>query len=123
VYYTCDSEFKIYFMTLANTRKASDLATHARAAFVVSQTDMPRTIQLEGSVEDLTDTATNDPLLTDFVRSLMKHSTFGIPLERFDTAVLKLYRLSPSWVRWGDFTFGQGTDQVLTQIDPTEPPL
>lgn len=123
VYYTCDDAFNVYFITLKNTRKAVDLTSNPKAAFVVSEVGTPKTIQIEGNVDDLTYTATNDPLLTDFVHRLMTDKPFGIPLSHFDSSELKFYRLSPTWVRWGDFTFGTGTDQVLTQVDPTEPPL
>lgn len=120
VYYTADDSFNVYFITLAHTRKVGDIARNPHAAFVVSEPEPPRTLQIEGSVTDLTDTATLDPLLTDFVRRLMGHERFGIPLARFDSSQLKFFTLTPSWVRWGDFTFGQGTDTVLTKIDPTE---
>ncbi len=121
VYYTCDDSFTIYFMTLANTRKVSDIASNGKAAFVVSEQEIPRTIQIEGTVTDLSETATIDPLLADFVHRLMSHTQFGIPLAHFDTSELRFYKLTPSWVRWGDFTFGQGTDEVLTVIDPIQP--
>jgi general stress protein 26 len=122
VYYTCDDAFNIYFITLKNTRKVSDLASNEQAAFVVSEMEVPRTIQIEGVVEDLTSSAVVDPLLTDFVHRLMSHDKYGIPLSHFDASELKFYRLTPTWVRWGDFTFGEGTDKVLTEIDTAEPP-
>ena len=118
MYYTCDDSFNIFFLTLANTRKVSDLTSNPRAAFVVSETDIPRTIQIEGTAEDLTDTAPMDPLLTNFINELTaKRRRYGLPIEHFDMSVIKLYKLTPTWVRWGDFTFGQGTDQVLTEIE------
>ena len=120
VYYTCDDSFNVYFVTLANTRKAADLAANPHAAFVVSETDAPRTLQLEGAIADLTDTATIDPTLADLVSTLMSNTRYGAPLARFDTAKLKFFRLTPDWVRWGNFTFGRGTDAVLTQINPNE---
>jgi general stress protein 26 len=123
IYYTCDDTFNVYFITLENTRKVADLASHAQAAFVVSEIDIPRTIQIEGNVVDLTNSATIDPLLSDFVERLMKHKTYGIPLSHFDTSALKFYRLTPHWIRWGDFTFGQGTSEVLTEIQAKEPSL
>ncbi len=123
IYYTCDDAFNIYFITLKNTRKAADLTSNQKAAFVVSEAGTPKTIQVEGDVADLTYTATNDPLLTGFVHRLMTDKQYGIPLSHLDSSELKFYRLSPAWVRWGDFTFGTGTDQVLTRVDPAEPPL
>ncbi len=121
IYYTCDDSFNVYFLTLKSTRKVSDLDSHPQAAFVVSEMERPRTIQIEGVVTDLTNTATIDPLLSDFVQRLMAHNEYGIPLSRFDESEIKFYRLSPDWVRWGDFTFGHGTDEVLTEVDPRDP--
>ncbi len=123
VYYTCDDSFNVYFLTLANTRKVADLAANPHAAFVVSQLDIPRTIQIEGSVENLTETAELDPLVSNFVRTLLEKKRFGIPLERLDAAVVQFYRLTPDWVRWGDFTLGRGTDEVLTVINTKDSTL
>jgi general stress protein 26 len=123
VYYTCDDAFNVYFLTLKDTRKVADLTANPQAAFVVSEMEIPRTIQMEGRVEDLTDSATVDPLLSDFVRRLRSHEKYGIPLTRLDASELKFFRLTPTRVRWGDYTFGQGTDAVLTDIDTAEPPL
>ena len=120
VYYTCDDSFNVYFITLANTRKAGDLRRDPHAAFVVSETDTPRTIQIEGKVTDLTDTVELDPMLTNFVHKLMSHERYGIPLTRFDASELKFFRLAPEWVRWGDFTSGRGNDEVFTEINPQE---
>lgn len=116
VYYACDGSFNVYFLTLKNTRKVSDLSRNPRAAFVVSETDVPRTLQMEGTVTDSTETAEIDPLLTDFVHRLMSHGRYGIPLARFDRSELKFFKFTPSWVRWGDFTLGEGSDTVLTEI-------
>lgn len=120
VYYTCDDSFNIYFITLKKTRKFDDIEANPRAAFVVSEVDVPRTIQIEGVVADLTNIATLDPLVAGFIHRLMEGKKYGIPLSHFDPDQLRFYRLTPNWVRWGDFTLGRGTDDVLTQIDPLE---
>ena len=118
VYYTCDDSFNVYFLTLKNTRKVADLAANGRAAFVVAEMDAPKTIQIEGDVADLTETATLDPLLSDFVHRLTSHEPYGIPLSHLDASEIRFYKMTPTWVRWGDFTFGRGTDNVLTKIEP-----
>lgn len=120
VYYTCDDAFNVYFITLKKTRKVADISSNSRAAFVVSEMEVPRTLQVEGTIEDLTNTATVDAVLVDFIRRLMDKKPYGIPLSHFDGDELVFYRLTPNWIRWGNFTFGQGTDQVLMRIDPTE---
>lgn len=122
VYYTVDDAFNIYFITLKNTRKVADLGAHHQAAFVVSQEDMPRTVQIEGKVTDVTDTTTLNPIIADFVKRLSEKE-YGIPLAHMDASELRFFKLEPSWVRWGEFTFGQGTDHVLTEVNPDEPSL
>ena len=120
VYYTADDAFNVYFITLANTRKMDDLAVHPEVSFVVSETDIPHTLQIEGTVTDLTETATNDPLLVNFMNMLASKKSYGVPLAHLDTGVIRFFKLTPTWVRWGDFTLGEGTDAVLTEIKATE---
>lgn len=120
VYYTSDDSFNVYFLTLANTRKVADMTANAQVAFTVTQTDIPRTLQIEGTVTDLTETATNDPLLVNFVHLLTSKKTYGIPVEHLDASVIRFYKISPTWIRWGDFTFGEGTEAVLTSISVSE---
>lgn len=119
IYYTCDDSFNVYFMTLASTRKTGDIAAKGRGAFVVSDEQMPRTLQIEGSITDLTETATNDPLLTDFVHRLMSHTKYGIPLEHLAASEIRFFKLVPTWVRWGDFTVKQDPKDVFTEIPTT----
>lgn len=116
VYYTCDDSFNVYFITLKNTRKAAQIAANAHVAFVVSETDTLHTIQIEGEAHDISETATNDALVTDFVKRLTKETPYGIPLTHLDPSSLAFYKITPSWVRWGDFTFGTHSNEVLTQL-------
>ncbi len=120
VYYTCDDSFNVYFITLANTRKVADLQADSRAAFVVAQSDIPRTLQMEGTITELTDTAKIDPTLSEFVHRLMSHKKYGIPLAHLDASELKFFCFTPTWVRLGDFTTGEGTDEVFTEVSPKE---
>ncbi|HWU24742.1 MAG TPA: pyridoxamine 5'-phosphate oxidase family protein [Candidatus Paceibacterota bacterium] len=116
VYYTCDDSFNVYFITLKNTRKVAQIKINPKVAFVVSETGTPHTIQIEGEAQDMSATATNDALVTDFIKRLASHKQFGIPLTHLDASELVFYKISPTWIRWGDFTFGTGTDTVLTQL-------
>jgi hypothetical protein len=110
----------VYFITLANTRKAGDIAHDPKVAFVVAESVLPRTLQIEGVAEDLTDSVGIDPIVTELVHTLQSNTKYGPPLERFDKSSLKYYRITPTWIRWGNFLFGQGTSEVLSEIDPNE---
>ena len=118
VYYTGDDAFNVYFVTLANTRKAAELAANPHAAFVVAEESVPQTIQLEGTITDLTETATIDDTIATLVDTLMSNTAYNAPLTRFDPAVVRFYRLTPSWIRWGDFTSGYGSSAVFSEITP-----
>lgn len=120
VYYTSDDSFNVYFITLANTRKVADMSANSDVAFTVFRADVPRTLQMEGTVTDLTETATNDPLLVAFLQKLVPKTPYGIPLEHLDSAVIRFYKITPHWVRWGDFTYGEGTEKVMTTITPVQ---
>lgn len=119
IYYAADDAFNIFFVTLANTRKATELADSPKAAFVVSDAAVPQTIQLEGIVENLTENATIDDTLAKLVKTLMSNTTYGAPLTHLDSSTIKYYRLSPTWIRWGDFTRGYGSSAVFSEIAPT----
>lgn len=121
VYYTSDDSFNLYFMTLANTRKVADIAVHPHVAFTVFDSVVPKTLQVEGIVTDLTDTATNDPMLVTFLQKLIPKTPYGIPLEHLDSAVIRFFKITPDWVRFGDFTYGKGTDVVLVEVHPLQP--
>lgn len=116
VYYSADDTFDIFFLTLAGTRKTDDIASNPHAAFVVSAEEVPQTLQIEGIVSDLTDTAVIDPAVMSLARTLMARGSHFSPLTHFDTEKIRFYRLSPTWVRWGDFTAGESTDEVLSVI-------
>lgn len=122
VYYTCDDAFNIYFLTMKNTRKVADLESNAAAAFVVSEARVPRTIQIEGKVADVTDDHSLGALTTAFFRQLSSEERpYRIPLTRLDAGSFAFYRLTPTSVRWGDYASGERTEEVLVEIETAEP--
>lgn len=117
VYYTCDEDLNLYFITLSNTRKVSDMEKDPRAAFVISTLETPLTLQIEGEVEDVTETATNDSMLEEFVHKLTSHTTYNIPLTHMDTGELRFFRLKSSWIRFGNFTSGERSADVFSTVE------
>lgn len=116
VYYAADDAFNIYFFTLVGTRKVEEAARDARAAFVVFSSATPRTVQIEGTLEDLTETATMDEHVRTLSDRMLSRGLFSTPVTHLDPGKITYYKLSPTWVRWGDFTKGEGTAAVLTEI-------
>ncbi len=116
VYFASDDTFGIYFVTNADTRKWADLQKDARAAFVVSNESVPQTLQIEGSIENLTGTALIEPALVDLAAVILSNTHYFAPLTRFNPADMVFLKLTPQWVRFGDFTSGKGTATVLHEI-------
>lgn len=118
LYYVCDDAFNIYFLTLGNTRKVEDLTQHPHAAFTVAALDVPQTVQMEGIVDDISEKPVSDELVHRMFEQLKSNVEFHAPLMRFDSAQVKFFRLTPSWIRWGDFTQGQNSGEVFFEIAP-----
>ncbi|MBU0750192.1 pyridoxamine 5'-phosphate oxidase family protein [Patescibacteria group bacterium] len=116
LYFSADKDFNIHFLTLSTTRKVKDIETDPRAAFVVAAEDVPQTLQIQGVLEDRTDTAVNDPIVNHLFDNLKSNTTYFAPLTRFDPGKVFFYRLKPTSVRWGDFTHGHSTDEVFTEL-------
>jgi len=116
VYYSADDSFGVYFCTLTGTRKIEDIAQDVHGAFVVSSEDTPQTIQLEGTIADLTETATINDVIQKLSDKIMERGTHFAPLTHLDAGTIAFYKLTPTWVRWGDFTDGFGADKTFTEI-------
>jgi general stress protein 26 len=116
VYYASDEAFNIYFLSLANTRKVADIRANPKAAMVISSDDKQHTLQLEGTFEEMTDTATFGPIITELSRHLFPEAEPAAPITHLDKDKPVFYKLAPTWIRWGDFTLGDGTAEVFAEI-------
>lgn len=116
IYYSSDDSFAIYFITLTNTQKVFDIESDARAAFVVSAEEVPQTLQMKGVISNVSDTETETPTIKELLSNLLAKGGRFAPLSRFDPGIAQLYKLTPTHIRWSDFTKGQGTSEVSVAI-------
>ncbi len=116
VYYATDDSFSVYFCTLTSTRKIEDIAKDAHGAFVVSDENAPQTIQIEGTISNLTETATINDVIHRLSEKFMERGAQFAPLTHLDSGKIAFYKLTPTWVRFGDFTDGFGSDKTFTEI-------
>ncbi len=119
VYYAADADFSIYFLSLANTRKADDIQNGSKAAFVVTGNDRHHTLQIEGIFEEMTDTAIFGPMISSLTAHLFPKGESSAPITHLDTAKPVFFKISPTWIRWGDFTHGAKNSEVLHTINPS----
>jgi general stress protein 26 len=118
VHYAANDAFELFFVTLAGTRKVEDINADHRAAFVISDPEAPRTLQIEGVLSEQPDTAIIDPMVQKLMDTLMEKGDTFAPLTRLDADNILFYKLTPTWIRLGDFTRTGGSDSVYAEITP-----
>jgi general stress protein 26 len=116
VYYAANEAFDLYFLTIAGTRKVEDINLNNHAAFVVSDETTPATLQIEGVLSEQPDASVSDPMVQKLMDTLFAKGDTFAPLTHLDPSKILCYKLTPTWMRWGNFSGGMGTDEVLTDL-------
>lgn len=119
VYYICDDNFNLYFLTQATSRKVAALREHPQVAFTVGTQDVPQTIQIEGVAAEVQYQDTKDEKTAELADVLMRASTYFAPITKLDPANIILVWVQPKWIRWADYaTQPHGTGNVWKEIQP-----
>lgn len=118
VHYAATDTFELYFLTLAGTRKVEDINAHHQAAFVISDPERPCTLQIEGVLSEQPDTAAIDPIVQRLMETIMEKGDAFAPLTHLDAGTILFYKLTPTWIRFGDFATETGSDKVFSVITP-----
>ncbi len=117
IYYVADDAFNIYFMTLFASRKYQALRENPAAAFTIGTLDTPQTLQIEGTVTELTHEEEKTEHISQLIDVLMSSSTHYAPITKLDRSEVVIMWLKPTWVRWSDYSSGEtGTAQVQHEI-------
>lgn len=113
LYYVCDDAFTIYFSTLSSTRKFEVLSKNPRAAFAVTTIDVPQTLQMEGIVSEVEEDEKLKLGFSSLIEILESNTLYGWPITKMHEGKVVLMKLTPTWIRWGDFTV---SDSVFKEI-------
>lgn len=118
VYYVCDDDFNIYFLTLLNSRKLEALSEHPQVAFTVAIPDIPQTLQIEGVAIDISLDAEEVKKKDALFEILNATSPFYSPLVKLDPASIVMVWIKPTWIRWADYAFEQAGNQHIFKEIP-----
>lgn len=118
LYYAADDDFNVFFTTLKNTRKVADILKSGRAAFTIYDRKKPAVLEIHGTIADCTESAVIGPVITELAHRISAKGDHFAPLTRLDSSVARFFKLTPTWIRYGDFSAGTGTDEVFTEIVP-----
>jgi uncharacterized protein YhbP (UPF0306 family) len=114
VYFTYDEALNIYFTTRKDSRKYQNLAATPRAAFVVFNSALLKTIQFEGTVraiENPTEQAAHYAQLVDLATA---HNPLP-PIDQLGESEIMFLKFETTWARVGNFEIARKGD-VFEQV-------
>lgn len=105
IYYMADENLNIYFITMIHSRKYNNIQLNNRVSFTVGSEKPPRTVQIDGTVEVVTDENTINKVTANYYSSMKENNLYPVPLTKLATTNgLTVYKIQPHWLRWSDFT-------------------
>src|SRR3989338_5542405 len=109
VYYTFDENLNIYFITRAGSRKYQNGLKNPNISFVTFTENPPKTLQLEGTLSVVTDPKAQRELFLELV-TLATERNLVPPISQMDTSEVMFMKITPTWVRFGNFELGRNGD-------------
>lgn len=112
VYYVCDADLNIFFVTRTGSRKYKNIIKNPQASFVVTSVHPPKTFQLEGTVTEVTDTHEQ----TEYFDKLVAQATENTPMppvSQIVTGEMVFMKLSTTWARMGNFEVMKEGDKFV----------
>ena len=118
IYYIVDENLDIYFTTVVSTRKHKNIALNVNVAFTVGTIKPPKTVQIEGLAEVVTDENTLKALTALYANIVTENNHYPVPLTKLDWQQgVVMYRIRPTWLKWSNFASAKGkTDQGVSLV-------
>lgn len=123
IYITHDRQFNIYFITKKDTQKSRNLQENPRAAIAIYEPVNQTTVQVEGSVVEVTEPQIVEWVFNDIWRIAL-NSSFGHvpPTTRLAAGGYVVYRLAGPYLRMATFIPQDPSDyEKVFEIIPTQP--
>ena len=119
IYYIIDDEFKLYFVTDPESRKAKDIKSNSKVAIVVGAGPEISTIQ--GGGEAIEDVPKTVEILNEISAKLNPNESHHWPIMKLNHKSLVCFRVEFSWLNWLNMdltglsagTYKEGFQQVL----------
>jgi pyridoxine/pyridoxamine 5'-phosphate oxidase len=104
IYYSIDKDFNITFTTKRKTKKFDNLSFHNHAMLVVFEAMSQTTVQITGTVEEITDTDESDSAFRSMLANSMATSEAGLPpITKLQAGTYVALRLKPLQIRMAVF--------------------
>lgn len=115
VNYLLDENWVLYIITDKDTRKVQNLRQNSKAAFVVGNTAVPHTVQIQGNVEIVED---SNPAYEELRKKLVDSKRLiNDPMYDMFGHNYVILKFTISWMRWLAFDQSNGSP-IFTELIP-----
>lgn len=116
IYFIVDKELNFFFLTKSDTKKAQNIEKNNHVALTVVHPSLPITVQATGTVEEV-----QEPEILIKMAKTNANETGGFswppPLSKLiSEGYLLMYKVTPHWLRIGDFATPQQQPEKPTKI-------
>ena len=128
VYFTCDHDLNLYFITKVGTQKHRNLQVNPQAAVAISNTPSQTTVQAAGSVVEITDHRQLEWIF-DAIWRLAAQTANNLsppPMAKLTAGGYVVYRLSSPSLRMATFNsknVGETPQDNIFEVVNTQPSL
>lgn len=102
VYFAFDENVNIYFVTKDASRKFKNILKNKNVAFALATENPPQTLQLEGIASVHNEAEDQKHLFQELV-GLASARHFSAPISQQPAGGLQFIKISPTWIRFGNF--------------------
>jgi general stress protein 26 len=123
IYYSVDNNLNISFLTKTGTKKADNLKHHNHAMLVVYEAESQTTVQIAGSVSEITAADETNEVFRQIVHASLDTSGNDLaPIFKLDEGDYVTYQLTPTEVRMASFSHAKsgGYDTLFKTIDASQ---
>lgn len=113
IFYVADDNFNIHFLTRIDTRKFKAIQKNPRVALTVSTTDVPQTLQIEGTARSIAQDDETSSMKPQLFKVLNANHWFYAPITKQDVTMVHEMRIEPTWIRWSDYAFAKDGDENI----------
>jgi nitroimidazol reductase NimA-like FMN-containing flavoprotein (pyridoxamine 5'-phosphate oxidase superfamily) len=111
IYYIADENFDVYFTTVVSTRKHKNISSNMNVAFTVGTIKPPKTVQIEGPAEVVTDKNIIMALTALYTEVATEDNHYPVPLTKLDWGEgVIMYRIRPTRLTWSNFASAKGKE-------------
>lgn len=115
MFYVIDEMLNFYFFSRKDTRKVANIRHDAHVAVTVIDQVKAVTVQSQGIVEEIED----EEVRTQIVAKIAEQNVQKVshlwppPLSRLPEGELIIFKVTPLWLRYGDYSRADGADDGM----------